>query len=60
MEALRRHAALAQVIDNEQLLINRFARTRPQVPRALVPALPTDVTDLASLRRVGGLLADQS
>jgi anion-transporting ArsA/GET3 family ATPase len=59
IEALRRHAALAQVIENERLLVNRFARSRPQVRRAVVPSLPTDVTDLESLRRVGALLADQ-
>jgi anion-transporting ArsA/GET3 family ATPase len=59
IEALRRHAALAQVIANEKSLIDRFARTRPQVPRALIPALPSDVTDVTSLRRVGALLADQ-
>ncbi len=59
IEALRRHAALAQVIENERLLVNRFARSRPQVRRAVLPTLPTDVTDLESLRRVGALLADQ-
>jgi anion-transporting ArsA/GET3 family ATPase len=59
IEALRRHAALAQVTANEKSLIDRFARTRPQVPRALIPALPSDVTDVTSLRRVGALLADQ-
>ncbi len=59
IEALRRHAALAQVIENERLLINRFARSRPRVMRAVVPSLPSDVTDLESLRRVGALLADQ-
>jgi anion-transporting ArsA/GET3 family ATPase len=58
IEALRRHAALAQVIENERLLINRFASSRPQVRRAAVPSLPSDVTDLESLRRVGALLAD--
>ena len=59
VEALRRHAQLTQVIENERLLIDRFARSRPQVPRAVMPSLPSDVTDLTSLRRVGALLADQ-
>jgi hypothetical protein len=40
-------------------MLERFSATRPGVPRTLVPAMPSDVTDLASLRRVGSLLADQ-
>jgi anion-transporting ArsA/GET3 family ATPase len=58
-EALRRHAALMHTIARERLMLERFSATRPRVPRTLVPAMPTDVTDLASLRRVGSLLADQ-
>jgi hypothetical protein len=57
VEALRRHATLMRVIDREQLLLNRFSSSRPAVPRALVESLPTDVTDLESLRRVGALLS---
>ncbi|HEX8488271.1 MAG TPA: ArsA-related P-loop ATPase [Propionibacteriaceae bacterium] len=59
VEALRRHASLSRVIDRERLLLSRFSATRPAVPQALVEALPSDVTDLASLRRVGALLAAQ-
>jgi anion-transporting ArsA/GET3 family ATPase len=59
IEALRRHAALMHTIAREHLLLERFSATRPRVPRTLVPAMPSDVTDLASLRRVGSLLADQ-
>jgi len=59
IEALRRHAALMRTIARERLLLERFSATRPSVPRTMVPAMPSDVTDLASLRRVGSLLADQ-
>ena len=59
IEALRRHSALMRVVAREQLMLERFSATRPGVPRTLVPAMPSDVTDLASLRRVGSLLADQ-
>ncbi len=59
IEALRRHAALQRTIAREQLLLERFSATRPRVPRTLVQAMPSDVTDLASLRRVGSLLAGQ-
>lgn len=58
-EALRRHAARMHVIERERLLIERFSATRPQVPRTLVGSMPTDVTDLESLRSVGALLARQ-
>jgi anion-transporting ArsA/GET3 family ATPase len=58
-EALRAHAALMQVIGRERLMLKRFSATRPEVSLAEVAALPTDVTDLVSLRRVGALLADQ-
>ena len=59
VEALRRHATLMRVIAAEQLLLRRFSSSRPAVAQRLVPALATDVSDLASLRRVGALLADQ-
>jgi anion-transporting ArsA/GET3 family ATPase len=57
IEALHRHASLMRVIEREQLLLGRFATSRPAVPQALIEALPTDVTDLDSLRRVGALLS---
>jgi anion-transporting ArsA/GET3 family ATPase len=59
VEALRRHAALKRGIEQETLLLDRFSATRPAVPRTLVLTLPSDVTDLDALRRVGVLLADK-
>jgi anion-transporting ArsA/GET3 family ATPase len=59
IEALRRHAALERVIDQERLLLDRFSAARPAVPRTLVSTLAGDVTDLDTLRRVGVLLADK-
>jgi hypothetical protein len=35
----------------------RFQAAHPRVPTVVVPALSTDVHDLAGLRRVGELLA---
>jgi hypothetical protein len=57
--ALRQHADLVRVIANEQLLLDRFAARRSTVALTLVTALPSDVTDVDSLRRVGELLADR-
>jgi anion-transporting ArsA/GET3 family ATPase len=57
--ALRQHADLVRVIENEQLLLDRFASRRATVARTLVTALPSDVTDVSSLRRVGALLASE-
>ena len=57
MVALKRHANLMRVIERETHLMDRFSSSRPTVARTLVEALPTDVTDLASLRSVGALLA---
>ncbi len=59
IEALKRHASLMRVIERERLLLNRFSSSRPAVPRTVVESLPTDVTDLESLRRVGDLLSAQ-
>jgi anion-transporting ArsA/GET3 family ATPase len=59
IEALRRHAALKRVIEQETLLLDRFSATRPAVPRTLVQTLPSDVTDLDALRSVGVLLTDK-
>jgi anion-transporting ArsA/GET3 family ATPase len=59
IEALRRHAALKRVIEQETLLLDRFSSRRPTVPRTLVQTLPSDVTDLDALRGVGVLLADK-
>jgi anion-transporting ArsA/GET3 family ATPase len=59
IEALRRHAALKRVIEQETLLLDRFSSRRPTVPRTLVQTLASDVTDLDALRGVGVLLADK-
>jgi anion-transporting ArsA/GET3 family ATPase len=59
VEALRRHANLMRLITTESRQIERFASARPTVSQTLVQSLPTDVTDVAALRRVGVLLADK-
>lgn len=55
---LRLHADRTRVVEREALLRERFAAAHPQVPTAVVPALPGDVHDLAGLRQVGALLAE--
>ena len=57
IEALRRHARLMRVIDAERHLIARFASNRPTIAETRIQALPSDVTDLDSLRRVGASMA---
>jgi anion-transporting ArsA/GET3 family ATPase len=59
IEALQRHASLMRVIQRERLLLDRFSSSRPAVPQTLVQSLPSDVTDLASLRRVAALLSTE-
>ena len=59
IEALQRHANLMRLIETETRQLQRFASARPTVAQTQVQALPTDVTDLSSLRRVGVLLADK-
>ena len=59
VEALRRHADLMRVVEAEEQLLARFSGSRPQVRRTLVETLPTDVTDLETLRQIGALLAKQ-
>jgi anion-transporting ArsA/GET3 family ATPase len=54
---LRLHADRARIVARETRLRQRFATVHPDVPTAVVPALPVDVHDLAGLRRVGELLA---
>jgi anion-transporting ArsA/GET3 family ATPase len=54
---LRLHADRTRIVEREALLRRRFAAAHPEVPTVVVPALATDVHDLAGLRRVGGLLA---
>jgi anion-transporting ArsA/GET3 family ATPase len=55
---LRLHADQTRIVEREARLRDRFAAAHPQVPTAVVPALPGDVHDLAGLRRVGELLAE--
>ena len=59
IEALRRHASLMRLIAAETRQMGRFSASRPGVAQTQVQALPTDVTDLTMLRRVGVLLADK-
>jgi anion-transporting ArsA/GET3 family ATPase len=59
VEALRRHANLMRMIETETRMMERFASARPTVAQTQVQSLPTDVTDLAALRRVGALLSDK-
>ncbi len=55
---LRLLADQRRIVDREARLRERFAAAHPQVPTAVVPALPGDVHDLTGLRRVGVLLAE--
>jgi len=59
VEALRRHAHLMRMIETESRMMERFAAARPTLAQTQVQSLPTDVTDLATLRRVGALLSDK-
>ena len=59
VEALRRHAAVMRTIETETRMMERFAATRPAVAQTQVQSLPTDVTDLTALRRIGVLLSDK-
>jgi WhiB family redox-sensing transcriptional regulator len=45
--------------ERRAILRKRFATSHPDVPTAVLPALPTDVHDLDGLRRIGELLAHQ-
>jgi anion-transporting ArsA/GET3 family ATPase len=56
---LRLHADRLVLVERERRLTGRFATTHPDVPTAVLPALPSDVHDLDGLRRVGDLLASQ-
>jgi anion-transporting ArsA/GET3 family ATPase len=54
---LRLHADQSRMVEREARLRERFAAAHPEVPTAVVPALPGDVHDLDGLRRVAELLA---
>ncbi|HEU5271102.1 MAG TPA: ArsA-related P-loop ATPase [Jatrophihabitans sp.] len=55
--ALRVHAEIAEAARHDRLMVARFAAAHPDVPELQVPALPTDVHDLAGLRLIGTALA---
>jgi hypothetical protein len=54
--ALRVHAEIAQIADHDARMARRFAAAHPHVPLIAVPALASDVHDLAGLRTIGTLL----
>lgn len=54
---LRLHADRLATAARDQRVSGRFSAAHPDVPVARVPALPTDVHDLASLRQIGDLLS---
>ncbi len=55
--ALRVQAELAYAADTDARMARRFRAAHPDVAVASVPALPSDVHDLAGLATVGDLLA---
>lgn len=55
---LRLYADKLLIVDREERLRNSFGTAHPTVATAVVPALASDVHDLAGLRTVGELLAD--
>ena len=57
---LRVHAERMRVRTREQQLKRRFSAAQPSVPTVSVPALASDVHDLAGLRQIGELLADRA
>jgi anion-transporting ArsA/GET3 family ATPase len=57
---LRLHADRTRTVTRETRLQARFAAAHPDVPKAVVPALSTDVHDLDGLRMVGDLLSQRS
>jgi anion-transporting ArsA/GET3 family ATPase len=56
---LRLHADRVRMVEREARLRSRFEAAHPEVPTAVVPALPGDVHDLDGLRQVGSLLAGE-
>jgi anion-transporting ArsA/GET3 family ATPase len=57
---LRLHADRTRIVARESRLQTRFSTAHPDVPKAVVPALSTDVHDLDGLRLVGDLLSQRS
>lgn len=56
---LRLHADRVVWADREQRLLSRFTRAHGKVPVTHVPALPSDVHNLAGLRDIGNRLAGE-
>ncbi|PRX44763.1 arsenite efflux ATP-binding protein ArsA [Prauserella shujinwangii] len=54
---LRLHADRVALAEREERLLARFTRAHPTVPVVRVPALPSDVHDIAGLRDIGDRLA---
>jgi anion-transporting ArsA/GET3 family ATPase len=54
--ALRVHADSVAAATHDRTMISRFAAAHPDVAQRSIPALPTDVHDLAGLRAVGDSL----
>jgi anion-transporting ArsA/GET3 family ATPase len=54
--ALAVHAESAEAAKHDRAMVARFAAAHPDVAQRTVPALPTDVHDLAGLRSVGQAL----
>ena len=54
--ALRVHSEVATAAEHDARMTRRFAAAHPDIPLVAVPALPSDVHDLAGLRDVGALL----
>ena len=57
--ALGLHTTRMRTIEREQMLLARFVAPRPGLAVQQVRVLATDVTDLAALRQVGDLLAEE-
>ena len=56
---LRMHANTMHNADRQRRIAQRFVAAHPNVPVAIVPALADDVHDLAGLREIGDLLAEE-
>ncbi|NKQ55295.1 ArsA family ATPase [Amycolatopsis sp. K13G38] len=54
---LRLHADRVALAEREKRLLARFTKAHPEVPIVEVPALPSDVHDMAGLRDIGDRLA---
>ena len=57
LAALQAHAETAEAAKHDRSMVTRFGAAHPDVAEKQVPALPTDVHDLAGLRAIGEALA---